>query len=205
MDGAEKLKRSTLAETLNQTCSALLGAMVAGRTLKPDRVEDHLIGELFNLAVFAGWVKPSRATTGLPRTFDTVQLGSFPVSKTDRDQFISLIRETLDDFKEPNAVDSPFIPPKGGDAENPAQLLVRMKDEMKISWDKMARIANKHYKLQQEEEISQGIATARGGGVAVDTIYRILNGRAARTESIKAIAAAIGCEWNALRWPSKAA
>jgi hypothetical protein len=62
-------------------------------------------------------------------------------------------------------------------------------------------IAGQHFKTQQEEDIKNGIMTIRGGSFAVDTIYRLRKGRRARMENIKALAAAVGCDWHRLVWP----
>jgi hypothetical protein len=223
MDATDKLSQTTLAQTLNATCAAFAEGFFSAH-LKLSKRDIDLIPDLvFNLAVNAGWLPVPADEDEVSDLEGYVWLGEHTVEEAYRDAFLSLIQGTLDEM-DPHDFDADEeaqeweqeqeqfsdVPEERGQGaaipafEDPAQLLMRRKRDLGVSWGKLAMIAKNHFRTQQEADIKAGIVISRGGTFTVDTIYRMLNGRAGRMESTKALAAAVGCDWHALVWPKKA-
>jgi hypothetical protein len=102
MDGNARLTDSTLADSLNAACVALADFYEwSGLNFTQGDI-DAIPDRVFKLAIAARWMSKPKE----PEDFDpfledesSAYLGEYPVQRTFRDEFIAIIRSTLDNLK----------------------------------------------------------------------------------------------------------
>jgi hypothetical protein len=105
MDANDTLAHATLGDSLNAACYAIAGAVIHGSLalaveipaiLDFGHVEEHIPGQVFNLAVNSGWLpRPDE-----PEEDYGVVLGDFYVKEEYRAWFIGLLDGTLSRLRE---------------------------------------------------------------------------------------------------------
>lgn len=98
----------------------------------------------------------------------------------------------------PNAPDAP------ASNRNPAQVLIKGKTDLGLTWAKLAKSAGKHLQQMADEEMKDlaGVAGKVTVELKVDSIFRLLRGQNVRPDNAKSLAAALNVDWRLLVWPT---
>src|ERR1035441_5792540 len=203
MDGNAKLAHTTLSKSLNVACKMF----AYYRQNETGEITAEQIASLpdvvFNLAVGAGWLpEPTDQDNWSPLTeldADHVWLGNFVVHPTFRQQFVALLSESLSE-----------IEPWSREIE----LRHRHEEfQNEIHLDQLRQAAEEYHSLATrpspkeviERWLTENSRTveelAELADVGVATIYRIKKGEfdySRNPESLKNVAAVIGCDWRDL-------
>ncbi len=204
MDGNSTLNTSTLAESLNAACAVLADFLECESGKITAAQIAALPDYLFNLAVLARWVPKQLGTDeDVPLEEHEVYLGEYTVERALREEFVSLIHETLNDLQ---PMDWFEIDRLAEESE------LRRKGLLREPADdgSAGEVGELHEPRPTAKELMDRWRRKTGfsleelaeqAGISIATLNRIRFGNLPYTKqrkSLKDVAAVMGCDWQDL-------